>query len=110
IKEMVGNRYKDANLCLQSIADTLGMNSSHVSRLFRKRESIPVHEYIKQVRLKHALQLLETNDQPIAEIMAQVGYSNISNFFRHFKQHYGTTPNQYRLKNAIDNSKGNQVL
>jgi len=108
IKEMIEVRYADLNLGLQSIADTLGMTSAHVSRVFRKAESIAVHDYIREVRLRHALRLLENCDNPIADIMERVGYGNVSNFFRHFKQRYGTTPNEYRLKRSLEHHAGEQ--
>jgi len=108
IKEMIEAQYADLNLGLQSIADALGMTSAHVSRVFRKAESMAVQDYIREVRLKHALRLLENCDNPVADIMDRVGYGNVSNFFRHFKQRYGTTPNEYRLKRSLEHRAGEQ--
>jgi AraC-like DNA-binding protein len=102
IKEMIEARYSDLNLSLQTIADLLGMKTSYVSRIFRKVKPFSVHDYIREVRLKHALRLLEESDKPISDIMEKVGYGNVSNFFRHFKSNYGTTPKDYRLKRSID--------
>ena len=103
IKEMIESRYADLNLSLQTIADALGMSSAYISRVFRTSETLAVHDYLREVRLQHALRLLETSESPIAHIMEQVGYGNVSNFFRHFKKRYGTTPKEYRLKRCIEN-------
>ncbi|GIQ71149.1 helix-turn-helix domain-containing protein [Xylanibacillus composti] len=103
IKEIIETRYADLNLSLQTIADALGMSPAYVSRVFRKAESVAIHAYIRETRLQHALRLLETSDSPIADIMERVGYGNVSNFFRHFKKRYGTTPKEYRLKRSIEN-------
>jgi YesN/AraC family two-component response regulator len=104
IKEMIETRYADLNLSLQTIADSLGMTAAYISRVFRKAESLAVHDYIREIRLKHSLSLLERCDSPIGDIMDRVGYGNVSNFFRHFKKQYGSTPNEYRLKRSIENN------
>jgi len=109
VKDIVESRYADLNLGLQSIADTLGMTTTHVSRVFRKAESMAVNDYIREVRLRHALCLLEKCDNPVSDIMDRVGYGNVSNFFRHFKQRYGTTPKEYRLKKSLDSRADEQA-
>lgn len=104
IKEMIETGYADVNLSLQTISDSLGMTNAHVSRVFRNSETLAIHDYIREVRLKNALHLLENSECTIAEITERVGYGNISNFFRHFKKKHGTTPKEYRLKRTIENN------
>lgn len=101
IKEMVEENYLDQNLSLQSISLKMRMSSVYIGRIFKRSESISVAEYINEVRLRHALNLLENKDFSILEIMKLVGFSNESNFFKLFKKKTGTTPNEYRMRKHL---------
>ncbi|PZF97446.1 AraC family transcriptional regulator, partial [Nonomuraea aridisoli] len=48
--------------------------------------------HLAQVRLRHALTLLETTALPIAEIAARTGYYDQSALTRHLKAAHGVTP------------------
>ncbi len=96
IKEMVDNNYADMNLCLQSIADSIGLSDKYTGRLFKKFESVGVAEYINEVRLMHAMQLLNNESLTVKEIMERVGIGSETQFFRAFKKKFGTPPGVYR--------------
>ena len=49
-------------------------------------------------RFQKAVVLLMETDLPVEEIAANVGYENMSYFYRQFKARYGMTPRQYRLQ------------
>ena len=53
-------------------------------------------EFLRQVRLKIAGQLLTDSDYNISEIAFMAGFNNVKYFRQHFKATYGTTPNQYK--------------
>ncbi len=53
-------------------------------------------EFIIQVRLRAATELLTNTLKPVLEIATEVGFNNLSNFNRQFKQYYHTTPSSYR--------------
>ncbi|NOV02802.1 helix-turn-helix transcriptional regulator [Paenibacillus planticolens] len=101
IKEMIEEQYKDLNLSMQSIAAAMKLSSAHVSKQFRLHESVSISEYINDVRLGKALQLLETKDYSITRIMEMVGYNNESYFFKLFKKKFGITPKEYRFKTVV---------
>lgn len=101
IKEMIEEQYRDINLSMQSIASAMKLSSAHVSKQFRLYESVSISEYINDVRLGKALQLLETKDYSITRIMEMVGYNNESYFFKLFKKKFGITPKEYRFKTVV---------
>jgi AraC-like DNA-binding protein len=101
VKEIIHTNYKDMNLSLQSIASTLKMTSAYVGRMFKQSEFVAVGEYINEIRLTHAQELLETKTLSIKEIMELVGFLNESTFFKLFKKKYGVTPKEYRLKRSM---------
>ncbi len=50
--------------------------------------------------MEKAKELLDTTDLPLKDIVAAVGYSNVSSFIRRFKQLYGVTPRRYAGKSG----------
>jgi len=80
-------------------------NSLHVSRsmLYRKISNIsnlsPI-DFIKNVRLKRAAQLLETGSYTVSEVGFMVGFKDTSYFSTCFKRHYGISPKSYSLKKS----------
>ncbi|WP_165822445.1 helix-turn-helix domain-containing protein [Paenibacillus montanisoli] len=101
IKEIVKQNYSDVNLSLQSIASMMKLSADYVGRLFRKNELISVADYINEVRLGIARELLEHKNHSVYEIMVQTGFANQSYFFRLFKKKLGCTPGEYRLKKSL---------
>ncbi|WP_135547952.1 helix-turn-helix domain-containing protein [Paenibacillus cymbidii] len=101
IKDIIEANYPDMNLGLQSIATTVQMSTSHVGKIFRLHELVSIAEYITEFRLRQALKLLEENKLSVQEIAEKVGFGNQSYFFKLFKMRFGTTPREYRVKQAI---------
>ncbi|WP_284645744.1 helix-turn-helix domain-containing protein [Paenibacillus silviterrae] len=101
IKEFIEDHYQDPNLSLQGIASMLKMSSAHVGKLFKLSEQLSVAEYITEIRLSHTALLLESTDRSVSDVMEKVGFMNRSNFYKLFKNKYGVTPNEYRLKKTI---------
>jgi AraC-like DNA-binding protein len=52
-------------------------------------------EFIRSIRLKRAVQLLEKSGMSIAEIAYEVGFNNPKNFSKFFKEEFQVTPSQY---------------
>jgi AraC-like DNA-binding protein len=97
IKEIVELRYTDFNLSVNTLADLLKMSSAYVSRVFRKSNAISLAEYISDVRLKYADELLANTDLTVMEIMEKTGFGSKSQFHKLFKQKHHMTPKEYRL-------------
>lgn len=53
-------------------------------------------DYLIRMRLEKACEKLVQTNQSVQEIASQVGFTNLSNFNRQFKQHFHLTPRQYR--------------
>lgn len=81
---------------LKDLAGQFHMNASYLGQLFHHEVGINFAEYCNQVRLEHAYQLIIAGEHRINSIAAQVGYSDISYFYRKFKQRYGVSPKSVR--------------
>ncbi|WNS41551.1 response regulator [Paenibacillus sp. MMS20-IR301] len=93
--------YTDDTLSLQSTAAALFVNPSYLSHVFKKETSESFVEYVTNVRLGKAMELLRqgaaAGDSPvpkIATIAHQVGYKDPFYFSKCFKKKYGITPNK----------------
>jgi AraC-like DNA-binding protein len=54
-----------------------------------------VHEFIRNIRLKKATQMLEQKKMTITEIAYAVGFNDLTYFARCFKKQYGKSPSEY---------------
>ena len=94
--------YLEANFHLPisrtSIAEVTHLHPASLSRLVRKMTGCGVNEYLSQLRMKHALHLLETNDLNIGEIAEQCGFTYTGYFIRKFRKYYSDSPTRYREK------------
>lgn len=66
------------------------------SRSFRREIGISPIEYLSNVRLEHAMQLLTTTNLSINEIAVLSGFSNGNYFAKVFKRKLGFTPSDYK--------------
>lgn len=101
MKNMIVENYMDPDFSLQSIAQLLKMSSAYIGRQFKQSTGASVTEYMNDIRLVKALELLETRAITINEVMELAGYRSQSYFFKLFKAKYGTSPKNYRLSKMI---------
>ena len=83
--------YRD-KITVEELAELSGYSPSHFSRLFTRVYDTSPIQYVNQVRIMHAKNLLRTGQYTIAQIAQECGFSNVYYFSRCFKQITGTTP------------------
>ena len=81
---------------LSVIAKRVGMSEAGFSRFFKKVTGHGFIELARKLRIQRACRLLLQAELSIATICFEVGYANLSNFNRHFRNEMGQTPSQYR--------------
>lgn len=82
----------------EDIAKAVYMSRSHLSTLFKKETGISLNDYIHQIKIAKARELLSDSSKSITLISDYLGYSSSSHFTRVFIQITGTTPKQYRKR------------
>ena len=91
----VNAHYMD-KLTLDGIADYVGLNREYLSRLFSKETGTGLFQYINEVRMKRAGEMIRSNKQVyVKEVAAAVGFDDPYFFSRKFKDFYGKTPSEY---------------
>ena len=86
----------DFNLTVETLADLVGYTPYYFSRIFKEITGTNVSDFIKQVRLNKAKDLLKQDENRISDIPGMVGFINISHFYTVFKKEVGLTPAAYR--------------
>jgi AraC family transcriptional regulator len=91
----------DADLTLAQLAAVVGLNPYHFARQF-KATGLPPHQYVIARRVERARHLLHAGtDLALAEVAAQAGFSDQSQFSHHFKRLVGVTPGRFRTPSRI---------
>lgn len=85
------------NFELERLAETVGMNASYISRLFKHKTGQTITDYLIGIRIAKAKALLVTQpDLKNYEIAEMVGYSDPVYFNKLFKKMCGMTPKDYK--------------
>ena len=87
----------DARKAQDFLASLFYMNRSYISQLFRRKTGGKFIDYLNDVRIEKACELLAASDRKIYQIARAVGYDNPKYFFRLFHKKTGVTPEEYRL-------------
>ena len=90
-------------LTLEIVSAQVHINSTYLSRLFKKEAGTTFNSYISQLRIQRAAQLLETG-RKITDISGMVGFENAKYFSQVFKKQMGMTPQEYRQSHRKENS------
>ncbi|CAM4296635.1 helix-turn-helix domain-containing protein [Paenibacillus typhae] len=80
----------------ESIADHAGISPNYLSVIFKKETGVPVNEYIQQIKIEEAKNMIMFSDTPLSEIGSLLSFSDQSYFTKIFKKHTGLTPKQYQ--------------
>src|SRR5947207_8176673 len=80
----------------------LGLSESYLLRLFHEEVGKTLRQYLLEVRMKKAAQLLMVYQTPIKQIASECGYRDISNFYRDFRNVHAITPKKLRLRALAD--------
>jgi AraC-like DNA-binding protein len=78
------------------LASRMNISIRYVNNVFKDRYQMTPMQYLTEVRVDVACRLLEHTGKGIASVCFEVGYENLSTFYRAFKQITGESPNQYR--------------
>jgi len=89
-------RASDAELSLQALAEESGYSQGHFARMFRVATGRSPHNYVLNMRIERARELLANPALSLADIAVVCGFSSHSHMTRVFRQLLGTTPSDYR--------------
>ncbi|CAH1208670.1 HTH-type transcriptional activator RhaS [Paenibacillus auburnensis] len=94
-KQFIDMHYQE-EIHLDLLADKFHTTSNYMSRLLKKELGKPFHQYLQELRIGKAKELLARTDLPIQDIWAAVGFNNRNSFIRSFRKLEGISPTDYR--------------
>lgn len=98
-KRYIADQYENPALTLKDVADHVGLNEKYFSGRFTKEAGETVSEYLTDVRIQKAKELLRTTNFKIYEISEMVGYQTVEHFNRMFKKKMQMSPSAFRKEN-----------
>ena len=90
------HRHFNRHISMTAVARWQGMTPSTFSRFFKQATGDTFIAFVRRLRIDHACRLLLDPRYTVADVCFMAGYSNLSNFNRHFRRLTGTTPREYR--------------
>ncbi|MDC7239229.1 MAG: helix-turn-helix domain-containing protein [Spirochaetales bacterium] len=95
-RDIIRRDYTDPMLGLYRIAEYLEVSNTYLSTSFKSTYGIGIVQYINQLRIELAKDLIMNTSMSIKDIAASVGFSSSISFIRVFKKSEGMTPNSMR--------------
>ena len=96
-KNYISNRYQDHRLSVNELCGRLHVSHSYFSAVFKQETGKCFVQYLTDLRLSHAVGLLEQTDMKTYEIARQVGFDEPNYFSYTFKKRLGVSPTKYRV-------------
>jgi len=97
-KAYIQGHYGNEELRIEDIAKNVHMNYNHLCYVFKRQTSITINEYLTELRIAKAKEMLDQGIQSVQYVASQVGYADANYFSKCFKKVIGVTPSNY-IKN-----------
>ncbi|SES85577.1 Helix-turn-helix domain-containing protein [Natronincola peptidivorans] len=96
-KEYVEANYQN-KIHLQDVSEYVGLSPTYFSKFFKKKTEVNFSNYLNQVRIEKAKELMKNPNLSIYQISYTVGYEDVSYFSIVFQKYTGITPTGYRRR------------
>lgn len=94
--DYIHSHYSDPDLSVKTVSSRIFMSTSYFSALFKAHTGRTFVEYVTDIRMDKAKELLKHSGMKTYEIAASTGYQDPQYFSVLFKKHTGDTPTEYR--------------
>lgn len=98
ITRYIREHYADKNLSIQTISSQVYLSPTYLCAFFKKSTGKTLNEYITDIRIAKAKELLQDQQMKLYEISANVGFTDVNYFSTLFKRKVGCTPSEFREK------------
>ncbi|OCT12365.1 hypothetical protein A8709_31550 [Paenibacillus pectinilyticus] len=95
VKKLVHEQYHTP-ISLRSVAQQVYMNPHYLGKLFKANANVSFNEYILQLRMERAKELLLFTDKKVYEIAQEVGFGELDWFYKRFKTYTGVSAGEFR--------------
>ena len=106
IEGIIEENISDELFGVSELARAAGMSRSNLLRKIKNLTKISVSQYIRQVRLKKGMELLQQTLLTVSEVSYQVGFSSASYFIKCFHDYYGYPPGEVGRRDLTTDNQG----
>lgn len=93
--EVIENNISDPDLDIERFATAIGVSRMQLYRKLDALTEMTVKEFVRNIRLKRAAQLLVQKKLNVSEIAYAIGFKDLSHFRKCFKQEFGMSASEY---------------
>lgn len=93
--EIVEMYIDDLNFTVEVLGKELGLSQTNLYRKLQALVGLSANQFIKNIRLKRAAQIIEMNDYSVTEVAFKVGFADAKYFSKTFKKQFGMLPKDY---------------
>jgi signal transduction histidine kinase/AraC-like DNA-binding protein/sugar lactone lactonase YvrE len=105
IMDTINAHIDDPNLSVETLGQEVGISRAHLHRKMKEMAGITPSDFIRNIRLRQACELLKNTDNDVTQIAYSIGFASQTHFSTAFKKFTGMTPTEYRTKYANDNHR-----
>ncbi|WP_298537501.1 hybrid sensor histidine kinase/response regulator transcription factor [uncultured Algibacter sp.] len=106
--EIVEKHMMNTDFNVEMLVKEMGLSRSNLYLKFKEITGLSSSEFIRNIRLKRAVQLFQKSDYSVKEIMYMTGFNTASYFAKCFKKQFGIIPSEYVKRQA--NKKSNEQI
>ncbi|MDQ6418906.1 response regulator [Paenibacillus sp. LHD-117] len=88
----------EEKISLDMLATSVNLNESYLCRIFKQDTGKSIFQYMNELKINHAVELLKGRDARVKEVAVSVGIEDPFYFNRLFKKVVGVSPSEYRKK------------
>ena len=93
-KAIVLEHLSDEHFGVSELANAMYMSRSSLLRKCKKQTQLSASQFIRQIRLEEAMELLQDSDLTVSEVSYRVGFGSTSYFIKCFREHFGYPPGE----------------
>ncbi len=105
VMKVINKNIGNSELSVDAIAEEVGLSRVHLHRKMKELTGQTPHDFIRNLRLKQAANLLTSHNMNITEVMYACGFNNAASFSTIFKKFYGMSPRDYMNETQRDDGK-----
>ncbi len=98
IVTFIGNHYAREDMSLSLVSIETGVSQKEIRKVLITSFDKSFKQYLTEIRLQEARRILLETDRLIADVALYVGYKHATTFTRLFREHFGSSPRDFREK------------
>jgi DNA-binding response OmpR family regulator len=95
VLKMINENIANPDLSVEMLSAGVGLSRVHLHRKLKELTNLSTRDFIRNIRLKQAGELLRAKKLTISEVAYAVGFSSLSHFSNSFREFYGVTPKDW---------------